>query len=114
MTAVALQLGALRDALAEAGASPDLAGRAAEEVAGYEHRFSGVEQKIDALDRKMEQQIGALDRKIDQRVNELDRKMEQQFGAVDVRIAVLDGKLDKLFWAISTTGALTVLTLGKV
>ena len=92
MTAVALQLGALRDALAEAGASPDLAGRAAEEVAGYEHRFSGVEQKIDAL----------------------DRKMEQRFGAVDVRIAVLDGKLDKLFWAISTTGALTVLTLGKV
>jgi phage shock protein A len=100
---VALQLGALRDALAEAGASPDLARRAAEEVAGYEHRFIGVEQKIDALDRKLEQRSNQLDRRIDA----LDGKMEQRF-------AVLDGKLDKLFWAISTIGALTVLTLGKV
>jgi len=103
VTAVALQLGALRDALAEAGASLDIARRAAEEVAGYEHRFTGVEQIIDALDHKLEQWIGVL-----------DRKMEQRLGAVDVRIAVLDGKLDKLFWATSTTGALTVLTLGKI
>lgn len=100
---MARQLGALRDALAEAGASPDLARRAAEEVAGYEYRFTGVERKIDALDRKMEQQFVALDRKIDQRL-----------AAADVRMAVLDGKLDKLLWAITTTGALTVLTLDKV
>jgi hypothetical protein len=32
---MALQLGALRDALVEAGASPDKAAKAAEEMAGY-------------------------------------------------------------------------------
>jgi hypothetical protein len=33
---MALQLGALREALIEAGASPDKAGKASEEVAGYD------------------------------------------------------------------------------
>lgn len=83
---MALQLGALRDALEAAqGVPPELARKAAEEVAGYEQRFVGMEAKIDAFERK-----------------------------VDVRFAVLDGKLDKVFWAITTTGALTLLTLGKV
>ncbi len=35
-----LQLGALRDALAEAGASPDSARKATEEAAGYENRVA--------------------------------------------------------------------------
>jgi hypothetical protein len=33
---VALQLGALREALLDAGASPDMADKASEEVAGYD------------------------------------------------------------------------------
>jgi hypothetical protein len=33
---MALQLGALRDALIEAGASPDKAAKASEEIAGYD------------------------------------------------------------------------------
>ena len=37
---MALQLGALRDALIDAGASPDKAERAAEELAGYEARLA--------------------------------------------------------------------------
>lgn len=41
-----LQLGALRDALLEAGASPEKANQAAEELASYENRFAAIEAKL--------------------------------------------------------------------
>lgn len=50
---MALQLGALREALIDAGASPEKANRAAEEVASYENRLAGVETKLVALDGKV-------------------------------------------------------------
>jgi hypothetical protein len=43
---MALQLGYLRDALIEAGASTASADRAAEEVASYENRLAGIERKL--------------------------------------------------------------------
>jgi len=46
---MALQLGALRDALTEAGASPEKASKAAEEVAAYENRLGSIENKLTAL-----------------------------------------------------------------
>ncbi len=39
---MALQLGALRDALEEAGASPEKSAKAAEELAGYERQFADI------------------------------------------------------------------------
>jgi hypothetical protein len=50
---MALQLGALREALIDAGASPDKANEAAEEVAGYENRLAGVETKLVGLEGKV-------------------------------------------------------------
>lgn len=46
---MALQLGALRTALLEAGASEEKADRAAEEVAGYESRLAGIESRLSVL-----------------------------------------------------------------
>ena len=46
---MALQLGALREALLAAGAPPDKADKAAEEVAFYENRLAGIENKLTAL-----------------------------------------------------------------
>ena len=46
---MALQLGALREALIEAGASPEKANKAAEELASYENRLSGIESKLTML-----------------------------------------------------------------
>lgn len=46
---MALQLGALRDALLAAGAPPDKADRAAEEAAGYETRLGRIEGKLTVL-----------------------------------------------------------------
>jgi hypothetical protein len=50
---MALQLGALREALIEAGASPEKAAKAAEEVASYENRLAGVETKLVGLEGKV-------------------------------------------------------------
>jgi hypothetical protein len=46
---LALQLGALREALIEAGASPEKASKAAEEVAAFEVRLSRIESRLDVL-----------------------------------------------------------------
>jgi hypothetical protein len=50
---MALQLGALREALIEAGASPEKAAKAAEEVASYENRLAGIETKLVGLDGRV-------------------------------------------------------------
>jgi hypothetical protein len=46
---MALQLGALRDALIEAGASDAKAERAAEELAGYENRLASMDTRLAVL-----------------------------------------------------------------
>ena len=43
---MALQLGALRDALLDAGANPEKANKASEEAAGYEGRLAGLETRV--------------------------------------------------------------------
>ncbi len=45
--AMALQLGALRDALIEARATPAMADKAAEEFASCENRLSSIDLKLD-------------------------------------------------------------------
>lgn len=46
---MALQLGALRAALVDAGAAPDKADAAAAEVAGYERRLNRIETRLSLL-----------------------------------------------------------------
>ena len=46
---MALQLGALRDALMDAGASEDKANKASEEVAGYEHELGNIKGDLRLL-----------------------------------------------------------------
>ena len=43
---MALQMGALRSALMDAGASEEKASQAAEELAGYENRFAAIEPDL--------------------------------------------------------------------
>ncbi|MFL5285210.1 MAG: hypothetical protein ACJ8AW_30605 [Rhodopila sp.] len=50
---MALQLGALRDALLDAHVSPEKAAAAAEEVASYENRLTGIENRLTMLDARM-------------------------------------------------------------
>ncbi|WP_036261550.1 hypothetical protein [Methylocapsa aurea] len=46
---MALQLGALRDALIDAGAKPEKADKAAEELAGYENRLASIDARLTPL-----------------------------------------------------------------
>jgi hypothetical protein len=46
---MAIQLGALRDALMDAGASPESAAKAAEEVAAYESGFTYIKIDLAAI-----------------------------------------------------------------
>jgi len=46
---MALQLGALRDALIEAGATTAKADKAAEELAGYENRLASMDARLSVL-----------------------------------------------------------------
>lgn len=46
---MALQLGALRDALIDAGAQQDKADKAAEEVAAYENRLASIDTRLTLL-----------------------------------------------------------------
>lgn len=46
---MALQLGALRDALIDAGASPEKAGDAAAEVGAYDSRLAAIDTRLAVL-----------------------------------------------------------------
>jgi hypothetical protein len=48
-----LQLGALRDALIDAGAKPDKAAAASEELASYDNRVSGIEGKLSGIESRL-------------------------------------------------------------
>jgi hypothetical protein len=50
---MALQLGALRDALDAAGIDPAKARAAAEEVAGYENRLASLDTRLGRIDTKL-------------------------------------------------------------
>jgi hypothetical protein len=43
---MALQLGAIRDALIDAGATPAKADKAAEELASYENRLASIDSRL--------------------------------------------------------------------
>lgn len=50
---MALELGALRNALLVAGASPEKAGKAAEELAAYQIRFDGCETRLAGFEARV-------------------------------------------------------------
>ena len=50
---MAMQMGALRDALIDAGASPEKANKAAEEMAGYESRLASIDVRLERLDGRI-------------------------------------------------------------
>jgi len=47
---MAIQLGALREALLDAGATPEKAGKAAEELASYEGRLANIDIRLERVE----------------------------------------------------------------
>jgi len=96
---MALQLGALRDALIEAGASDARAQRAAEELAGYEREFAGIRGDMQLGFAKVDQQFA---------------KVDQQFAKVDQQFAVVRGDINLLRWMAWANFALTLAVFVKL
>jgi chitinase len=96
---MALQLGALRDALIEAGASEVRAQRAAEELAGYEREFAGIRGDMQQGFAKVDQQFA---------------KVDQQFTKVDQQFAVVRGDINLLRWMAGANFALTLAVFVKL
>ena len=81
---MAIQLGALRDALVEAGASPATAGRASEELASYNAEFTSIRDDM---------RSGFA-------------KVDGGFAKVDQELTRLRGEINLLRWMIGTNSAL--------
>jgi hypothetical protein len=81
-------LGALREALLDAGAHPDKAARAAEEVAAYETRFGSIEARLG--------------------------RMEGRLDGMDARLGGMDARLGLMTWAVGINVALTLAVLAKL
>ena len=121
---MALQLGALRDALLDAGASEAKAALAAEELAGYENRFDGVERRLDQVAGRLDQVEQRLDHveqrldRVERKVDELRSEMNERFaglrGEMDLRFAEVAGRLTRVEWMMGTLIVLVLGVLGRL
>ncbi len=82
---MALQLGALRDALIDAGARPEMAGKAAEELAAYDDQFEV-----------------------------LRTEMREGFAKVDVQFARIDERFTRVYWMMGVLVVLEAAVLGRL
>lgn len=90
-----LQLGALREALINAGASEDMATKAAEEAAGYEPRLAGIETRMGGIDQRMTA--------IEARMTTMEANMIVLGG----RMGALESRMTMMMWMM---GLLTTVT----
>ena len=104
---MALQLGALRDALLDAGASEAKAALAAEELASYENRFDGIERRLDQIDQKIDSRIDGLR-------NDMGAQFSELRGEMDGRFAELAGRLNRTDWMMGTLIVLVLGVLGRL
>ena len=89
---MAIQLGALRDALLDAGASPEKAGKAAEELAGYEDEFSLLHDEMrDGFNQN-----------------------QTEFRRVDMALTIMQGKQNLHNWMLASIFALLLAIALKI
>ena len=100
---MAIQLGALRDALVEAGASPATAARASEELANYNSEFTAIREDMRAGFVKADQEMRAGFAQVDAR-----------FAQVDARFVKVEGDINLLRWMVGTNLVLTVGVLFRL
>jgi chromosome segregation ATPase len=107
---MALQLGALREALLEAGATAEKADRASEEAAGYENRLSGIERAMTALEARIDARMTALEAKIDARMTALEARIT----ALEARMTSIEARMTMLMSVVGLNVALTAGVLWRL
>lgn len=96
---MALQLGALRDALIDAGARPEMAGKAAEELAAYDHQF-------EVLRAEMREGFA--------KVREDFAKVDARFGQIEVQFARIDERFTRVYWTMGVLIVMQAAVLGRL
>jgi hypothetical protein len=90
---MALQLGALRDALIDAGVSKEKAEAASEEVAGYENRLIRLTTMVQAAIAILVVLLGSQ-AALWNEVGKLDGRITTQFARLDAQLARIEAKID--------------------
>ena len=111
---MALQLGALRDALLEAGASEAKAALAAEELAAYKTRFDGLEQGQDQVERKIDSLHGEMKERFASLHGEMIGRFATVKGDTDAPFAEMVGRLTRIEWMLGTLIVLVLGVLGRL
>ena len=111
---MAIQLGALRDALVEAGASPATAARASEELANYNSEFTAIREDMRAGFVKADQDMRAGFVKADQEMRAGFAQVDARFAQVDARFVKVEGDINLLRWMVGTNLVLTVGVLFRL
>jgi len=94
-----LQLGALREALIDAGASPVKADEASEELAIYEHRLGSPELKVEKLAGEVNSLRGEMKGEFNAirgEMNAIRGEMKGGFQAIEGKFQAADGKTQGL------------------
>ena len=97
---MALQLGALRDALLDAGATEAKAALAAEELAGYENRFDGLERRLDQVEHKVDGLRGEMNQGFGELRGDMDKRFAAFNGGMNERFAGASGETNTRFAAL--------------
>ena len=105
-----LQLGALREALIDAGASPEKASRAAEELAGHDREFAGLRADMSQGFAKADQEFA----KVRGEMSQGFAKVDQEFAKVDQEFAKVHGDINLLRWMAGANFALTLAVFVKL
>ena len=125
---MALQLGALREALIDAGASPEKASRAAEELAGHDREFTGLRADMNQGFAKVDQRFAKVDQefvqvrsemhqgfaKVDQRFAKVDQEFVQVRSEMHQEFAKVRGDINLLRWMTGANFALTLAVFVKL
>ena len=98
-----VQLGFLRDALIEAGASEAKAGKAAEELAGYENEFASVRSDIAAFRADTKTEFGVVRGEI-----------AALRGETKAEFAAVRGDINLLRWMTASVFALLLAVALKI
>jgi hypothetical protein len=90
---MALQLGALRDALLDAGVTKEKAEAAAEEVAGYENRLTRLTTMAQAAIAILVVLLGSQ-AALWNEIGKMDGRITTQFSKLDAQLARIEAKID--------------------
>jgi hypothetical protein len=91
----------VNDALLAAGSPEEKARKAAEAVAGYENRFTAIDQRLAKIEGDLNQRFAKIEGDLNQRFAKLEGDLNQRF-------AKIEGDIKLLSWMVGFNLAATV------